>query len=129
MRRRGKRERDEITCKLCGQQFRAISQSHLRYRHGWDDEHPIVLYKQKFHLRHAHCAETRELIGERNRERLTQAGMIWSPARFKAAVRELHQRVQRGLPYAFDSLLVRTGRKLYGSWRKAVRAAGVDYEE
>jgi hypothetical protein len=129
MRRRGKRDRDIVTCRLCGKQFRAISFSHLLYRHGWEDDHPVVLYKEKFHLRHAKCAETRKLLSKRNRERLRRAGVIWSPTRFKAAVRQLYERVQSGKPYRADNLLVRTGRKLYGSWRRAVRAAGVDYEE
>jgi hypothetical protein len=129
MRRRIKPDPDVIVCKLCGKQFRAISTSHLRYRHGWDGDHPGLDYKEQFRLRYTFCDDTRALMSDRTHERMTRAGLVWTPARFKAAVRALHKRVRANKPYEVDDVLVRAGRRLYGSWRKAVQAAGYDYEE
>ena len=42
-----------VICKHCGRDYRAITVLHLRNIHDYDDDHPILEYKRKFHLRSA----------------------------------------------------------------------------
>lgn len=129
MMRRGKDERYSVVCRHCGKGFKAITQSHLRYVHGYSGEHPILEYKRRFGVRRAHSGETLAKIRKPSRQRHKAWVAKWPRRRILAAIRKESRQVQAGEPYRRDAELVRAARKRFGSWRAAVRQAGLKYTQ
>lgn len=122
--------RDVIRCELCGEDFGAITASHLRGRHGYRDDHPIDAYKRRFNVALAKSEATQARINEAVRSWFERTGHRWTRERVIAGIQRRHRpgrplssrRVQRE-----DGLLFSAGFRIFGSWEKAVRAAGIDY--
>lgn len=120
---------DSLVCRLCGRRFRAISNSHLVRRHGFDPAHPIDDYKDLFGLDRAECEETRRRQVESLEGTWERQGRLWTQDRVRE---EIATRAAAGEP--MNSTAVRTSRpqlilaarKLFGSWDRALEAAGLE---
>jgi hypothetical protein len=119
---------DYVICRHCGHPFLHVNVTHLRLRHRYRGAHPVEDYKTRFGLEISMCDESRERRKQANIRRWAVIGRHWTPARLLRAIREAHKagqdlrvgKISRSLRYA--------GYHLFGSWKKAVAAAGVDYD-
>jgi hypothetical protein len=117
---------DQVICLLCGDAYRAVGVTHLRARHGFEGPHPVEDYKVEFGLRVAACRDVCRTLAERRIERAVRDGRHWTRARI---LRELRQRARAGESVASSSLGVAMSlaiRRLFGSWERAIRRAGLD---
>ena len=80
MAHRRRRPTDCITCKHCGQEFRAITMFHLRSAHNYDGDHPVEDYQRAFRLKTAKCFQSRKRISEAKTLFWTRRGQHWTPA-------------------------------------------------
>ncbi len=123
---------DFIICGLCRKSFRAISNTHLVRSHGFDAEHPIEDYKERFNVSSAECEETRERQIHSYQDTLERQGKRWTPAR---VVREIAGRAGRLEPLNAKTVvkcrqqLMLAARTFFGSWDAALAAAGVQAEQ
>jgi hypothetical protein len=119
---------DAIVCRLCGKTFRAITFSHLRFAHGQEGERPVRDYKRRFGLPAAASRDTRRLMRRRREEHWDRLGKHWTRAR---VIREIRRLVAAGAclnQRAVPLTLYVAGQRLFGSWARALRAAGQDPE-
>lgn len=117
---------DQIVCLLCGETYRAITYKHLRFIHGFEGEHPIRDYKERFGLRVAACEESCELRRDVQVERYKKAGRHWTKARILREIRK-RRSSRHGLAHSRAPLgLTIAARRMFGSWDAALKAAGVD---
>lgn len=117
---------DYVVCRHCRKAFRAIRALHLVRLHGYNSEHPVADYKRRFRLESASCREVRKRLSEIREEFWARQGRHWTGRILIAEIRRLFRSVPP------KSVAVRTreaGRRLFGSWEAAVRAAGFDYED
>lgn len=117
---------DRIVCLLCGEEFRAISFSHLRFKHDFDGEHPVEDYKARFGLRVASCSETCESKREVQVRRFRRLGRHWTRTRI---VFEIRRRASEDKPLSrthAPPALVDAACRMFGKWDAALRAAGLD---
>jgi len=128
LKRAQKENRYSVVCKHCGKGYKAITFSHLRQKHGYQDEHPVWEYKRKFRLRRILSLETLEKMKEHRRLWAERAGVAWSPERVIKSIRSIYRQVQAGKPYRAEPRLVAAGQRKFGSWKRAVRRAGIQYE-
>ncbi len=70
---------DYLTCQHCLRDFAAITVSHLRSQHGYEGDHPIADYKQRFGVPKAACPEVRQKIQRREGTVLGPAGPTLDP--------------------------------------------------
>ena len=120
---------DQIVCLLCGETFRAISYWHLRRIHGFEGEHPVQEYKERFGLEVAVCEEVRERVKEVQVNRHKKAGRHWTKAKILRNIRK-RRRLEHGLAHSRAPVpLTLAARRAFGTWDKALRAAGVDPAE
>lgn len=117
---------DRVVCLLCGEEFKAIRWQHLRAAHGLDGPHPVEDYKARFGLRVAASEETCER-GRRAQISYWKArGQHWTEARLRAAIQ---RRLRRGKSVVYSQVsleLKNASRRIYGGWRQALEAVGVD---
>ena len=120
---------DFITCRHCRRAFRAITYTHLVFAHHYDPEHPVEEYK-----RFANVSSSRSLDSLKRASRSINAhyeriGRHWSRDRI---VRELRKRKSNGQPLNTravqmdDCRLALAALRKFGSWKKALLAAGMD---
>ncbi len=120
---------DSILCRLCGRRFRSISNTHLVSAHGFAPEHPIDDYKNTFGIERAECEETRQSQVRSLEETWGRQGRLWSGERVLQVIAE---RAARGAPLNSTRVrgdhpqLILAARKFYGSWDRALEAAGLD---
>jgi hypothetical protein len=118
-----------VTCKLCGKELKAITFTHLRNIHGYDGDHPILDYKERFGLRVAMCPETRGKISQAKDVFWARKGLHWTPQKLVAELRRIHRAGKSLSCKEVPVRLYHAGRRLYGTWEQALAAAGLDYEE
>ncbi len=117
-----------VVCRLCRKRFRAITAVHLRKKHKFEGEHPILDYKAEFDLRYSMCGESRRKISEGKEEFWDERGQHRTP---EDVLAEIRRRQRAGLSLRSKRVpvwLYESSRRLFGGWRKAVEAAGLDYE-
>lgn len=116
---------DAVRCLLCKKRFRSISATHLWACHGYESEHPVDDYKERFGLRvaasHATCRRCRST----RVATLKRLGQFWPRARVLDELRR-RARSKRSLgPSQLPSTLQQAILRRFGSWEKAVRRAGL----
>lgn len=117
---------DEVTCLLCGHAYRAVGVTHLRARHGFEGPHPVVDYKVEFGLRVAACRDVCRTLAGHRIARAERDGRHWTHERIR---KELRRRVRAGESVAPKMLGVAfclAIRRLFRSWDRARRRAGLD---
>lgn len=117
-------EEESVRCRLCRRDFKAISFSHVRYRHGID----LAEYLERFPRTNISSAGTRQKLSDRVRAHLERQGRLWTKARVKDETLRLwrqrrHLNAQTVYREARD--LYEAACSLFGSWDKALRAAGL----
>jgi len=117
-----------VICKLCEKKFRAITCFHLRNIHDYDGDHPILDYKSEYGLTHAMCKDSRTKISEAKEEFWEELGQHWTREDVLAEIRECHRTGQGVRRKDVSVSLYMAGRRLFGSWKKAVEAGGFDYD-
>lgn len=120
---------DYVTCKHCRKEFKAITFLHLRNIHGYDGDHPILDYKDRFRLRTSMCPESRRKISAAKDTYWARQGRHWTPRKVVAEIRRIHRAGESLSCKDVPVRLYEAGRRLYGSWEQALAAAGLDYEE
>ncbi len=120
-----------MRCRLCGQAFRAVTPMHLRRIHGFRGPHPIRTYKRRFGLRVAVSAETRRLVTRARRRQVRRhpSQRLWTPSLFRAELRRMVREGEGLAESQVSHALYAAGRRLYGNWDAALRAAGIDRQE
>ena len=118
-----------VTCRLCRRRFRAITVFHLRGVHKLEGEHPILDYKAEFDLAYSMCRDSRKRISEAKEDYWDDRGQHWTPDGVLAEIRRLHGAGKSVRGKMVPNRLSVAGCRLFGSWRKAVEAAGFDYEQ
>lgn len=118
-----------VTCRLCRRRFRAITVFHLRGVHKREGEHPILDYKSEFDLAYSMCRNLRERLSEAREDYWDDRGRHWTPDDLLAEVRRLHLAGMSLRSKLVPNRLSVAACRLFGSWRKAVEAAGFDYEQ
>jgi hypothetical protein len=106
---------DCITCKLCGEEFRAITFGHVHFRHGFEGEQPILDYKKMFGLKFVSCREVRLQCRDRIRNYYQRRGQLWTRERVLAEIRcfnPIRKRDKRKLPKS----LCLAAMRMFGSW-------------
>jgi hypothetical protein len=120
---------DHIVCRHCGKAYRAIMAKHLRRKHGYDGEHPVIEYKQSFKIPVAACGETRKLIRDARNEFWEERDQHWTRKRVVAEIRRRHRNGQclrrNKVPHALHDAEWR----LFGTWRAAIKKAGLNYDD
>src|SRR5262249_9416539 len=91
MTRPGHQPADCVTCKHCGQEFRAITYRHLRNIHGYDGDHPINDYKRRFRLHTTMCRDSRNKLSALKETYWARRGQHWTEATVLAEIRRLHR--------------------------------------
>lgn len=121
--------RDHVTCRLCRCRFKMVTKTHLVRAHGYRSRDALGEYKRRFGL-----ARVRSLCTIRAQRRSLLAhyakqGRRWTKARIVSEARMLLRGVG---PPSSAAVVLRLGslRKVaersFGSWRRLLRAAGVD---
>jgi hypothetical protein len=118
-----------VTCRLCRRRFRAITVFHLRGVHKLEGEHPILDYKAEFDLAYSMCRDSRRRISEAKEDYWDDRGQHWTRDDLLAEVRRLHGAGKSLRGKLVPNRLNVAACRLLGSWRKAVEAAGFDYEQ
>jgi hypothetical protein len=118
-----------VTCQHCGKKYRAITAFHLRCKHGYDDEHPILEYKAEFGLRFAFCRDTRKRMSEAKESFWEERGQHWTPQEVVDEILRIHRSGGRLRRNKVPVSLYEIGRRLFGTWRTAVEKAGLSYED
>jgi len=124
-----RRPTDRVTCKHCGKEFKAITYRHLRNIHGYEGDHPILEYKERFRLEVSMCRETRRKISAAKDDYWTGKGQHWTPSKLIAEIRRMHEAGESLNCKAVPVRLYEAARRLYGTWERTLEAAEVDYEE
>jgi len=120
---------DHVVCQHCGKEFRAILYSHLRRKHGYDGDHPVIEYKRRFKIRNASCDETCRLIRNARINYWDDRDQHWTR---KRVIAEIKQRNRLGESLRRNKVptgLFDAGQRLFGSWRAALGKAGLDYDK
>lgn len=117
---------DEIVCLLCGETYRAITCTHLRAVHGFEGEHPVRDYKERFGLAVASCEEVCEQARKTQIRRHRRAGRHWTKTRLLGEIRS-RRRSGRSLAHSrVPVALSLAARRMFGTWDEALRRAGCD---
>lgn len=118
-----------VRCALCARKFRAVTALHLRYKHGLDSGEAVGRYKARYGLMSTFSGHSRRLRSQLSKEYYRRQGKSWSRER---VVREIRRR--RGRGKALSSVQVSKewralhdwARRYFGSWGRALGAAGID---
>lgn len=117
-------EEESVRCRLCRRDFKAVSISHVRYRHGID----LQEYVERFPGANIASAGTRRRLADRVRAYLERQGRRWTKARVRD---EVLRRWRRSFPLNAQSAyrgardLYEAACSLFGSWDRTLRAAGL----
>jgi hypothetical protein len=82
---------DYVTCKHCRKEFKAITFQHLRNIRGYNDDHPILDYKDRFWLQSSMCPESRQKIDAAKDTNWDRRGRHWTPRKVVAEIRRIHR--------------------------------------
>lgn len=127
-RKRGVKE-ELIQCLLCRRRFRAITVSHLRRRHHWNEPQPVLAYKHKFGASSSQSKATHRKRKAVQIDRCTRLGNLWTRGRLAALLRARRSAgrpinrnaVRTALPAAIP-----TANRLYGGWDMLLISLGFD---
>ena len=114
---------DYVRCRLCGRALKLITWTHLHFKHGLGIDGAVRDYMTEFGLR---FVTAREVI-----ERITEKHVKWTRDLVKQAIRKEHA---SGRPLWYNAVanrnlgLLGAGQTRFGSWTRALRAAGLDPE-
>jgi hypothetical protein len=118
-----------VTCQHCGKKYRAIAAMHLRKKHGYEDEHPILAYKAEFALRFAFCRDTRKRMSQAGESFWEDRGQHWTAQDVLDEILRIHRAGGCLRMNKVPVSLYEVGRRLFGTWKKAVEDAGLSYED
>ncbi len=119
-------------CRLCGRDFKAVAGSHLARIHGWDSDHPVHEYQERFGPRTAMSRATLRTITQGVRNYYERAGRRWTRGRVCRVISEL---AKKGAPLNHRSVhlqhpgLASAAGTLFPSWDDALRAAHLDPDQ
>ena len=120
---------DAVMCRHCRKDFRAITVQHLRKDHDYRGDHPVRDYKRRFRLRYVRCADSRRRQSERMDDFWEKRGQHWTRKRLIAEIRRMH-RAGECLRFTVVHPRMRwPANRFFGSWRAAVEAAGINYDQ
>lgn len=120
---------ESVNCRLCRKEFAAISPSHLKYRHGWRQPHPIHDYLKRFGLPSATSDPTRRRIRKARIFHYVRVDRHWTKPRVVDSILDLKR---KGEPLTtphgagLRMQVYQAARRLFRSWRAALAAAGLD---
>ncbi len=120
---------DYVTCKHCRRDYKAITVAHLRRIHGYEGDHPVLEYKDRFQLQSAMCLESRNKIGEEKDSFWAKRGQHWTHRKLIAEIRRTHRGGKRLSKRDVPVRVYEAGRRLFGSWEQALKQAGLDYQK
>jgi hypothetical protein len=120
---------ETVVCTLCQLPFRAITVSHLRFRHQWSSPEPVQLYKLRYPGWSSQSRTTRQKRRQAQIIRCTQLGTLWTEAKLVALLRTRLaagkainlQAVRKDIPSAR-----RAAQKLFKGWDAFLRSQGID---
>ena len=118
-----------VICRLCRKRFRVISHFHLRSVHKFEGDHPVLDYKEEFEVAYSMCRDTRKQMSESKQDFWDARGQHWTPDKVLAEIRRLHRAGKSLRGKSVPVPLLSIGRRLFGSWEKAIEAAGLTYEQ
>ena len=118
----------KVTCRLCRRRFAAITFKHLVFIHGYEREHPIEEYKERFCLAKALCPRGRKKIKKSKKEYWADRGRDWSRLKILDAIRRRHRSRRSLRSKRVPVRLEQAARRLFGSWEIAIRKAGLEYD-
>jgi hypothetical protein len=118
-----------VVCRLCWKRFRAINCFHLRSIHKFKGDHPVLDYKAEFDLTHSMCRDTRKQMSEAKEDYWDIRGLHLSPDEVLSEIRRLHRAKKSLRGKNVPNPLFARGRRLFGSWKNAIEAAGFNYEQ
>ncbi len=130
-RRRSGEGIDYVTCRHCRIQYKVIGWAHLVRAHGYDPEHPIQEYKNRFGVTRAISIDTLRRRKASLSVHFERQGRRWTRGRVKQEILRSHR---RGVDLSWPAMrqrfpeLVWSAGRLLGSWEKAVRACGIAYD-
>ena len=123
------RSSDQVICKHCGKAYRGISPSHLRSKHDYEGEHPVLEYKQRFQLAVALSPVSRKKISAAKEDFWNRRGQHWTRELVRKEIRGIHAAGKSLAPGRVKVRLREAGRRLFGTWESAVQHAGFCYED
>src|SRR5262245_46979643 len=124
MARKRQQPSDSVTCKHCRRQYGAITYRHLRNIHDYDDEHPILEYKRRFHVQFALCPDGRRKLSKTKVDFWAKRGQHWTPRKVIGEIRRLQRRRRNLRCKRVPNSLLMAGVRYFGSWEKAIESAG-----
>jgi hypothetical protein len=122
-------DRDHVTCRLCRESFKAITRSHLFFRHDLKSTTPVRDYKRRFNLRSAQSLATARRRKMVQVQRATSEGRRWTRDRLRSLVLS---RAARGEPVNAQAVRLEhpvapsAARKLFRGWDALLRSVGID---
>lgn len=117
-----------VRCRLCGERFRMITHTHLRSRHGWRVDSPTETYKRRFGLESVWSPASLRIMSRSLVDRWDQRGRRWDRRAILRGIRTLARhggRVHFSAVWDARPELYWTAQRLFGSWRRALAAAGI----
>ncbi len=120
---------NRVICQLCGRTYRRVAPMHLWFVHGYDleDRHPVETYKARFRLGYATARRSRRKVWQALRRHRARIGSAWGAARVLRMIRSgARGGADLSRTGAGNSLVLAASRR-FGSWARAVAAAGVKY--
>jgi hypothetical protein len=119
---------DPVVCRHCGKEFRAIMFLHLRRKHNYQGDHPVLEYKRRFGLPIAMCDESRAKIRTARNEFWEERGQHWTRKRVITAIKNRQRKDQSLRRNLVPAALHDAACRLFGNWRAAIEKAGLDYD-
>jgi len=119
---------DPVVCRHCGKEFRAIMFLHLRWKHHYRGDHPVLSYKRRFGLAIAMCDVSREKIRAARNEFWEERGQRWTRKRVITAIKKRHRKHQSLRRNLVPAALHDAACRLFGTWRAAIEKAGLNYD-
>lgn len=118
-----------IRCLLCRRVFRAITVSHLRYRHHWKDSQPVLAYRLRFGASSSQSKATHRKRKAVQVDRCTRLGNLWTRGRLAALLRARStagKAINRNAVRAALPTAIPAANRLYGGWDMLLISLGFD---
>lgn len=122
------RSPDKITCRHCRKKFGAITYKHLVFIHGYEPEHPIVEYKERYLIPKALCLRGRKKLKRVMKNHWAELGQDWTRLKVVDQIRRRRQARRSLRANRVPDRLYLAGRRFFGTWKAAVEKAGLDYD-